>query len=113
MADTTIKSVRGREVLDSRGNPTVEAEVTLGGGAVGWAAGVGWQVAAPGWRNASRGWRPRRVRSGRGERRGQPHAPSGQRSHALAVGPRKSCQTSLDFPVGQRAVFAPMLFLRA
>ncbi len=27
-----IKSVRGREILDSRGNPTVEAEVTLGDG---------------------------------------------------------------------------------
>ena len=30
--------VRGREVLDSRGNPTVEAEVGLAGGEVGWAA---------------------------------------------------------------------------
>jgi enolase len=38
VADSTIKSVRGREVLDSRGNPTVEAEVTLASGAVGWAA---------------------------------------------------------------------------
>ena len=28
----TIASVRGREVLDSRGNPTVEAEVTLSNG---------------------------------------------------------------------------------
>jgi enolase len=30
-----IESVHGREVLDSRGNPTVEAEVTLESGAVG------------------------------------------------------------------------------
>ena len=30
-----IRSVRAREVLDSRGNPTVEAEVTLAGGATG------------------------------------------------------------------------------
>ena len=36
MADSTIiQSVRGREVLDSRGNPTVEVDVTLRGGAFG------------------------------------------------------------------------------
>src|SRR5687767_6052447 len=35
---TTIESVFAREVLDSRGNPTVEAEVTLDGGATGRAA---------------------------------------------------------------------------
>jgi enolase len=34
---STIVRVRGREVLDSRGNPTVEAEVELRSGAVGWA----------------------------------------------------------------------------
>jgi enolase len=34
----TIKTVHGREVLDSRGNPTVEVEVTLEGGAFGRAA---------------------------------------------------------------------------
>jgi enolase len=33
-----IVSVTGREILDSRGNPTVEAEVTLSGGIVGIAA---------------------------------------------------------------------------
>ncbi|MDH3221610.1 MAG: phosphopyruvate hydratase [Gammaproteobacteria bacterium] len=33
-----ISSVVGREILDSRGNPTVEAEVTLDSGVVGWAA---------------------------------------------------------------------------
>ena len=33
-----IDSVRARQVLDSRGNPTVEAEVELAGGAVGSAA---------------------------------------------------------------------------
>jgi len=32
---TRIAAVRGRQVLDSRGNPTVEVEVTLGSGAVG------------------------------------------------------------------------------
>ena len=35
---TTIASIRAREVLDSRGNPTVEAEVTLAGGHFGRAA---------------------------------------------------------------------------
>jgi enolase len=33
-----IKSVRGREILDSRGNPTVEADVELDSGATGRAA---------------------------------------------------------------------------
>ncbi len=35
---TSIKHVIGREILDSRGNPTVEAEVTLENGVVGRAA---------------------------------------------------------------------------
>jgi enolase len=35
---TTIISVHAREILDSRGNPTVEAEVTLSSGSVGRAA---------------------------------------------------------------------------
>jgi len=30
---TSIAEIRGRQVLDSRGNPTVEAEVFLDGGA--------------------------------------------------------------------------------
>jgi enolase len=34
----TIQSVRARQVLDSRGNPTVEVDVTLSGGAMGRAA---------------------------------------------------------------------------
>src|SRR5262249_58890993 len=33
-----IQGVHGREILDSRGNPTVEVDVTLEGGAVGRAA---------------------------------------------------------------------------
>ena len=36
--DRAIASVVGQEILDSRGNPTVEVEVSLGGGAVGRAA---------------------------------------------------------------------------
>ena len=34
----TITHVHGRQILDSRGNPTVEVEVTLDGGAIGRAA---------------------------------------------------------------------------
>jgi enolase len=37
-SETRIEWVEGREVLDSRGNPTVEAEVMLESGVVGWAA---------------------------------------------------------------------------
>jgi enolase len=36
--DTDIRLVHAREILDSRGNPTVEVEVTLAGGATGRAA---------------------------------------------------------------------------
>lgn len=35
MKNTTIESVRGRTIIDSRGNPTVEAEVRLADGTVG------------------------------------------------------------------------------
>ena len=35
MADLKIAKVIGREILDSRGNPTVEAEVTLADGTTG------------------------------------------------------------------------------
>src|SRR3990172_3361469 len=35
----SIVDVRGREILDSRGNPTVEVDVVLEGGAFGRAAG--------------------------------------------------------------------------
>ena len=34
----TIYNIQAREVLDSRGNPTVEADVTLANGVVGRAA---------------------------------------------------------------------------
>jgi len=36
--DTLIKAIRGREILDSRGNPTVEVDVVLASGAMGRAA---------------------------------------------------------------------------
>ena len=36
--DSMIEAIHGREVLDSRGNPTLEVEVFLGSGAVGRAA---------------------------------------------------------------------------
>ena len=35
MNSLEIVQVTGREILDSRGNPTVEAEVRLAGGALG------------------------------------------------------------------------------
>jgi enolase 1/2/3 len=35
---TEIVAIKAREILDSRGNPTVEADVTLSGGAIGRAA---------------------------------------------------------------------------
>ncbi len=38
MSDMEIRNVRGRQILDSRGNPTVEAEVELASGVVGRAA---------------------------------------------------------------------------
>jgi enolase len=38
MSDTTIISLKAREILDSRGNPTVEVDVELLGGAIGRAA---------------------------------------------------------------------------
>ena len=38
MASTNIASIRAREILDSRGNPTVEADVELADGSVGRAA---------------------------------------------------------------------------
>ena len=38
MSNTKIEVVRGRQILDSRGNPTVEAEIELEGGAIGRAA---------------------------------------------------------------------------
>jgi enolase len=38
MNQTSIRAIHAREILDSRGNPTLEAEVTLEGGATGRAA---------------------------------------------------------------------------
>ncbi|HEV2046505.1 MAG TPA: phosphopyruvate hydratase [Chthoniobacterales bacterium] len=38
MAKTTIAAIHGREILDSRGNPTIEVDVRLEGGALGRAA---------------------------------------------------------------------------
>jgi enolase len=38
MTDTEIVAIHGRQILDSRGNPTVEVDVALGGGALGRAA---------------------------------------------------------------------------
>jgi enolase len=37
-SSTEIKTIIGREIIDSRGNPTVEADVVLTSGVVGRAA---------------------------------------------------------------------------
>jgi enolase len=38
MTGTTISQIHAREILDSRGNPTIEVDVRLEGGARGRAA---------------------------------------------------------------------------
>ena len=38
MANITIKSVKGRQILDSRGNPTVEVDIVLSDGFLARAA---------------------------------------------------------------------------
>src|SRR6202011_1758914 len=38
MSSTTLKTIHAREILDSRGNPTVEVDVRLESGALGRAA---------------------------------------------------------------------------
>ena len=38
MSQQTISKIMAREILDSRGNPTIEAEVVTSAGVVGWAA---------------------------------------------------------------------------
>src|SRR5207245_8958024 len=38
MSATAISEIRAREIIDSRGNPTVEVDVHLSGGAIGRAA---------------------------------------------------------------------------
>jgi len=38
MSDTIVEAIQAREILDSRGNPTIEVEVYLNGGAMGRAA---------------------------------------------------------------------------
>ena len=38
MFDTIISDIRGREIIDSRGNPTVEVDVILEDGTMGRAA---------------------------------------------------------------------------
>ena len=38
MSKTSIRNIIGREILDSRGNPTIEVDVRLEGGALGRAA---------------------------------------------------------------------------
>ena len=48
---SSIAEVRGREILDSRGNPTVEVEVELISGARGRAAVGTWYAGSQNWRD--------------------------------------------------------------
>ena len=67
---TDIADIHAREILDSRGNPTVEVEVTLDSGAIGPRGGAvgGLDRGARGGREARRRrealWRARRARGG-------------------------------------------------
>ncbi|MDN7796047.1 hypothetical protein [Burkholderia vietnamiensis] len=38
MSASSIQTIHAREILDSRGNPTIEVDVSLAGGATGRAA---------------------------------------------------------------------------
>ena len=42
MSDTTITNIIGREIIDSRGNPTVEVDVHLAGGGFWPRGGAVW-----------------------------------------------------------------------
>ena len=61
---STIIDIHAREILDSRGNPTVEVDVTLEDGTLGRAAvpsGASTTSWAPGWPStAARGLRSRK-----------------------------------------------------
>ena len=75
----SIESVYGREILDSRGNPTVEVEVTLLGGAVG----AGGRAVGRLDRGA-RGGRAARRRQEALRRQGRPARPSRNVNEELA-----------------------------
>ena len=69
--DTTIDFIDAREILDSRGNPTVEVDVVLADGSVGRAA-----VPSRRLDGRPRGGRAARRRQGALRRQGRPDAPS-------------------------------------
>ncbi|GAC1301238.1 MAG: phosphopyruvate hydratase [Steroidobacteraceae bacterium] len=88
-----ILEVRGREIIDSRGNPTVEADVTLESGAVGRAAVP--SGASTGSREAVelRDGDPKRF-AGKGVRKAVAHVNT--RLRDLAIGLEATDQASLD-----------------
>jgi enolase len=96
VAADTIASVRGREILDSRGNPTVEVEVRTAGGRLGRAAVP--SGASTGSREALelRDGEPARYR-GKGVRKAVAHV-GGEIANALAKHPLGTLadQESLD-----------------
>jgi enolase len=93
-----IHSVKGREILDSRGNPTVEVDVTLAGGAFGRAAVP--SGASTGEREALElrdGDRARYRRQGRAQG-GRPHQ-------------RRACRRLVRIRADQRSLDAAMIAL--
>src|ERR1700726_5068019 len=52
---SSIEAIHARQILDSRGNPTVEVEVVLDDGSGGGAAGSGAGGGRAGWAGGARG----------------------------------------------------------
>ena len=94
-----ITNVHGREILDSRGNPTVEVDVTLEGGAFGPRGGAVGRVD-----RRARGARAARRRQGAVPRQGRAQ---GGRATSTARSRRRSSAASFD----QRALDEAMIAL--
>ena len=93
MSDPVIRSIRGRRVWDSRGRPTVEAEVTLHDGAVGLA--IAPAGASKGHARGARAARRRRALR-RPRRDAARSSTSTARSRAALVGTAADDQAALD-----------------
>ena len=91
---STIRSIRARRVWDSRGRPTVEAEVTLHDGAVGRAISAGRRLARARARRSSCATAAPRVR--RARRACARSATSTARSPGRSSAARRDDQAALD-----------------
>ncbi len=89
---TTIEEIRAREVLDSRGQPTIEAEVLLAGGATG-------RAVVPSGKSTGR-YEARELRDGDPERYGKLGVLSALRSVEEQIAPQLRGRDALD----QRAI---------